>query len=92
MENSATYYLHSISKKFSKLKNNTFPGYFEENNLIQKIFGGTLISSVTCGKCKNSSTKLDKFIDISLVCRILFYIIINLFLGNSKVQKYFRMF
>jgi hypothetical protein len=67
MENSATNYLHSISKKFSKLKNNTFPGFFEEINLIQKIFGGTLISRVTCGKCKNSTTKLDKFIDISLV-------------------------
>jgi hypothetical protein len=69
MENSATNYLHSISKKFSKLKNNNknSSNYFEENNLIQKIFGGNLISSVTCSKCKNSSTRSDKFIDISLV-------------------------
>ena len=67
MENSDTNYIQSISKKFTKLKRNSFAGYFEENNLIKKIFGGTLISSVTCGKCKSSFKKIDKFIDVSLV-------------------------
>lgn len=77
MENSATDYLHSISKKFSKLKKTAFPNYFEENNLIQKIFGGQLISTVTCGKCKSSSSRYDKFIDISLVRYIINKIIYN---------------
>ncbi len=66
MENSASNYLNSIRKKFTKIKNKNVP-QFHEDNLIQKIFGGSLISSVTCKKCKMSSNKLDKFFDISLV-------------------------
>jgi ubiquitin C-terminal hydrolase len=65
MENSSRNYVSSITKKFTKIKKN--PASLIDDNLIQKIFGGTLISSVTCGRCKKSSNKLDKFIDISLV-------------------------
>lgn len=64
MENSSKHYVQSISKKFTKIKRNVLPS--TEDNLIQKIFGGTLVSSVTCHKCKKSSNKTDKFIDISL--------------------------
>lgn len=43
----------------------------KEDNLIQKIFGGKLSSSVTCKKCKFSSVRTDNFIDISLVFEFL---------------------
>lgn len=66
MENSAIKYALSLNRKFNKFKNPLI-----EENLIQKIFGGTITSSVTCGKCKHSSNKIDKFIDISLVYIIL---------------------
>ena len=35
-------------------------------NIIQGIFGGKIISSVTCGRCKTVSSKIDNFSDISL--------------------------
>lgn len=66
MEGSVSSYLHSIRQKFTKIKKKNVP-QFNEDNLIQKIFGGTLVSSVTCKKCKTASSKQDKFIDISLV-------------------------
>jgi len=55
----------SLSKKYTKIKTDTVP-HFIEDNLIQKIFGGALASSVVCGKCKTYSKKIDRFIDISL--------------------------
>lgn len=66
MENSAKNYAISMNKKYTKLSQNTNNNDFEDN-LIQKIFGGRLISSVVCGKCKKSSDKLDKYTNISLV-------------------------
>ncbi len=65
METSATNYLISIEKKYNKIKKNQLT--FMEDNLIQKIFGGTLNSSVTCKKCKSVSSRTDRFLDISLV-------------------------
>ena len=79
MENSSKNYVNSMSKKFNKLIKN-LPA-FNEDNLIQKIFGGVLISSVTCGKCKNESKKFDKFIDISLV---IYFILI--LLGSIRTR------
>lgn len=38
----------------------------DEDNLIQKIFGGKMVSSVMCLRCKSISNKVDKFLDISL--------------------------
>lgn len=64
MENSSQQYVMTITKKFTKIKNGNIQ---IEDNLIQKIFGGTLVSSVICGNCKKYSNKVDKFIDISLV-------------------------
>jgi ubiquitin C-terminal hydrolase len=69
MENSAKNYMMQFAKKFTKIKKNQLPQ--TEDNLIQKIFGGSLVSSVTCQKCKTSSSKIDKFIDISLVSEII---------------------
>jgi len=37
-----------------------------DDNLIQKIFGGKMVSSVTCLKCKNTTKKIDNYLDISL--------------------------
>ncbi|MCQ2821437.1 MAG: hypothetical protein MJ252_29605 [archaeon] len=37
-----------------------------KKNYIDKIFQGEMISSITCGKCKNISTCKENFIDISL--------------------------
>jgi hypothetical protein len=62
MENSSVKYAMAIHKKYTKMKN-----LFEDDNLIQKIFGGKIVSSVACGNCQNISYKIDKFIDISLV-------------------------
>jgi uncharacterized UBP type Zn finger protein len=67
MENSATNYVISIDKKYNKLKKGQIS--FFEDNLIQKIFGGALNSSVTCQKCKNTSSRVDRFLDISLVIK-----------------------
>jgi hypothetical protein len=66
MENSATNYVKSFDKKYNKIKKNEIPIFFEDN-LIQKIFGGSLLSMVICKKCKTVSSREDKFIDISLV-------------------------
>jgi hypothetical protein len=66
METSATNYVLSINKKYNKIKKQQIPHFFEDN-LIQKLFGGSLTSSVTCKKCKAVSSRTDKFIDISLV-------------------------
>jgi hypothetical protein len=65
MENSANNYVNSLSKKFTKFKRKEF--FFNEDNLIQKIFGGSLISTVKCSKCKTCYDKIDNFLDISLV-------------------------
>jgi hypothetical protein len=70
MESSATNYVLSVDKKYNKLKNTTVPILFEDN-LIQKLFGGKLRSTVICGKCNSQSIREDKFIDISLVNTIL---------------------
>jgi ubiquitin carboxyl-terminal hydrolase 36/42 len=59
METSAVKYVQGFKKKFTKVKT--------DDSLIHKIFAGILTSSVTCNKCKKSSNKTDKFIDISLV-------------------------
>lgn len=37
--------------------------------VIHKTFGGLLQSTVTCGKCKNTTTALDPFMDLSLDIR-----------------------
>jgi len=69
-----------IYKKFKIIINEFFDYFYflnlliifnlldnKEDNLIKKIFGGKLSSSVLCKKCKNCSTRIDNFIDISLV-------------------------
>ncbi len=68
MENSASNYINSMRKKFTKIRNKNVQ-LPQDDNLIQKIFGGALQSSVTCNKCKKVSSRLDKFIDISLVSK-----------------------
>lgn len=65
MENSATNYVMRVGKKYNKIKKNQIT--LIEDNLIQKIFGGALNSSVICKRCKNVSIKVDRFLDISLV-------------------------
>jgi ubiquitin C-terminal hydrolase len=64
MENSSIVYLQTLSQKYTQ--RNSVDTFFDENNLIQKIFGGILVSTVTCKSCKRESKKFDKFIDISL--------------------------
>jgi hypothetical protein len=81
MENSATNYVLSINKKYNKIKNKQIPHFFEDN-LIQKLFGGSLTSTVTCKKCKSVSSRNDKFIDISLVRIIFKKIYLIYFLGS----------
>ncbi len=57
-EKSAKIFKHTQSTSFSSQNN--------EDNLIQKLFGGKLASSVTCLKCKNVYKKYDNFLDVSL--------------------------
>jgi uncharacterized UBP type Zn finger protein len=64
MRISALKYAQTVNKKCTDVK------ILDEDNLIHKIFGCYLLSSVTCSKCKNSSNKIDSFVDISLVCII----------------------
>ncbi len=59
MEKSSKQYITSSTKNFVKNCN--------EDNLIQKIFGGKMVSSVTCLKCKKSSKKIDNYLGLSLV-------------------------
>jgi ubiquitin C-terminal hydrolase len=83
MEDSSRNYVMSISKKYTKFKKKLYKHIHNdivqkpsEDNLIHKIFAGSLASSVTCQKCKTSSKKVDKFTDISLVIKILLIYII----------------
>ncbi len=59
MEKSSKSFITTSTKNFLKNSN--------DDNLIQKIFGGKMISSVTCLKCKKSSKKIDNYLDLSLV-------------------------
>lgn len=77
MENSVSNYLKFSNLSSVKAKS-PFPELIEDN-LIQKIFGGCLISTVNCGGCKNISARHDKFIDISLVIKST-----NILLGNKR--------
>ena len=61
MENSCKNYINSIKSNFIVTANGN------EDNLIQKLFGGKLASCVICLKCKNVSKKIDQYLDISLV-------------------------
>jgi ubiquitin carboxyl-terminal hydrolase 36/42 len=62
LERSAKSYKQLATKEFiSKSPNEEI-----DDNLIQKLFGGKLISSVTCLKCKKSSDKIDNYLDLSL--------------------------
>lgn len=54
-------YTLSMNKKYTKMKNT-----YEDDNLIQKIFGGRIISQVKCRNCSSISSTVDKFFDISL--------------------------
>jgi len=62
--------LEKSAKQFKLMMTNSFvskdPNNEIEDNIIQKIFGGNLNSSVVCTKCGVVSKKLDNFLDISL--------------------------
>lgn len=62
LERSAKNFKISSTKNFIS-KNQSLE---VEDNLIQKIFGGKLVSSVMCLKCKKASNKIDNFLDVSL--------------------------
>ena len=62
LEKSAKNYRTSSSKNFIAKS----PAAEIEDNLIQKVFGGKLISSVTCLKCKKTNNKIDNYLDVSL--------------------------
>lgn len=81
LENSSIQYSKKLLGKNKENLNKNYPKKTDikipeetntdnTNNLIQKIFGGNLLSSVICMKCKNCSLRKDKFIDISLVINI----------------------
>ena len=57
----------------------------DEDNLIHKVFGGSIISSVTCNVCRIPSNKIDEFVDISLVYLILIKDI-NSYTNNSLIK------
>jgi hypothetical protein len=61
MEKSCKKYIDTIKSNFIINSNGN------EDNLIQKLFGGKLASCVICLKCKNVSKKIDQYLDISLV-------------------------
>jgi ubiquitin carboxyl-terminal hydrolase 36/42 len=58
--------LEKSAKQFKQTQSNSFASQSNEDNLIQKLFGGKLVSSVTCLKCKNVYKKYDNFLDVSL--------------------------
>ncbi len=60
LERSAKNFKTNISKDFVSNSSDF------DDNLIQKIFGGKMVSSVTCLKCKNTTKKIDNYLDISL--------------------------
>jgi len=66
-------YLLDALEKSCKIYTDTIKSNFiinsngNEDNLIQKLFGGKLASCVICLKCKNVSKKNDQYLDISLV-------------------------
>jgi ubiquitin carboxyl-terminal hydrolase 36/42 len=66
-------YLLDALEKSCKIYTDTIKSNFiinsngNEDNLIQKLFGGKLASCVICLKCKNVSKKIDQYLDISLV-------------------------
>ena len=62
MEKSCKDYINSIKSSFIVNPNGT-----NEDNLIQKLFGGKLASCIICLKCKKVSKKIDQYLDISLV-------------------------
>ena len=65
------YMLDALEKSAKLFKQSSLNSFISSSsdssdNLIQKIFGGKLLSSVTCSKCKKSSNKIDNFLDVSL--------------------------
>jgi hypothetical protein len=61
LEKSCKNYVNSIRSNF------IVSNQSNEDNLIQKLFGGKLASCVICLKCKNVSKKVDQYLDISIV-------------------------
>lgn len=67
------YLLDSLEKSCKTYVNSTKNSFIVSNNpldndnLIQKLFGGRLASCVICLKCKNVSKKVDQYLDISIV-------------------------
>jgi hypothetical protein len=60
MEKSSKQFKLTSTKSFIKTTDH------QGDNLIQKLFGGKMVSSVTCLKCKKSSKKIDNYLDLSL--------------------------
>lgn len=66
------YFLDGLEKScktfVNQIRNNFIvSNTTDEDNLIQKLFGGKLASKVICLKCKNVSKKVDQYLDISIV-------------------------
>ena len=66
------YFLDGLEKScktfVNQIRNNFIVSNItDEDNLIQKLFGGKLASKVICLKCKNVSKKVDQYLDISIV-------------------------
>jgi ubiquitin C-terminal hydrolase len=66
------YLLDAMEKSSKQFKLTSTKGFIKTNdsntdNLIQKIFGGKMVSSVTCLRCKKISKKVDNYLDLSLV-------------------------
>jgi len=61
--------LEKACKTFvTSIKNNFIvSSNLNDDNLIQKLFGGKMASCVICLKCKNVSKKIDQYLDISIV-------------------------
>jgi ubiquitin carboxyl-terminal hydrolase 36/42 len=71
LEKACKNYITSIKNNFIVSSN------LNDDNLIQKLFGGKMASCVICLKCKNVSKKIDQYLDISIV--------INLFISLLNI-------
>ena len=60
-EKACKNYVGSIKNNFIVSSN------FNDDNLIQKLFGAKLASCVICLKCKNVSKKIDQYLNLSIV-------------------------
>lgn len=74
MEKSCKDYINTLRSNFIVNPNGN------EDNLIQKLFGGKLASCVICLKCKNVSKKIDQYLDISLVRDFIYFCFFVFFL------------